>query len=85
MNLRGSSVIGWLKRMRQEFSAFLRSQLTAYIVREGVFSTEQVHCGVIQVDYAPMPRPLKPVRSLMTSPAMMSPTTDGTKALLPGT
>ena len=29
--------------------------------------------------------PLNPVMSLMTSPAMISPTTDGTNALLPGT
>ena len=29
--------------MRQEFSAFLRSRLTAYIARKGVFSTEQAY------------------------------------------
>lgn len=35
--------------------------------------------------YAPIPLPLKPVMSFMTSPAIINPTTDGTKAVLPGT
>ena len=35
--------------------------------------------------HAPIPRPLKPVISFITSPAIINPTTDGTNAVLPGT
>ena len=97
MNWASSSrVVRWLRLIRQEDRAFFPGCLACGVVGIGIADVVLLcvqkglqHGGVrrgvgrvIQINHG---LPPMAVRSFTTSPAIISPTTEGTKALLPGT